>query len=304
MVERSRPTTRTTSANSAGFQQLNADDSAPLFNRATQAGYPPGSTMKVVTATAALDSGEFTPDSIAQRRLAAEISGVPLENSGGEQLRRHRHDLRADQLGQHLAGPRSARSSARTRCSSTWTASASTASPRSTIPSFQLAPSGVFDGNKLLDQQRPDRHRPRRDRPGAAAGDAAADGRGRRRGRQRRRADGAAAVGEGDRPRRARDEARARASQSRVMSEDTAVGADQMMTTSSTREPAAPRRSPAIQVAGKTGTAEIDRRRGDQPGLVHRLRARRRPADRGRGDGRAHERLRRHGRGADRAEGR
>ena len=34
------------------FAELNRDSSAPLFNRATQAGYPPGSTMKVVTATA------------------------------------------------------------------------------------------------------------------------------------------------------------------------------------------------------------------------------------------------------------
>ena len=40
-----------------------ARSNSPLFNRATQAGYAPGSTMKVVTATAALDTGEFTPDS-------------------------------------------------------------------------------------------------------------------------------------------------------------------------------------------------------------------------------------------------
>src|SRR5262249_14423882 len=50
------------------YGQLNSDQSAPLFNRATQAGYPPGSTMKVVTATAALDSGEFTPNSVLSGR--------------------------------------------------------------------------------------------------------------------------------------------------------------------------------------------------------------------------------------------
>ena len=40
---------------------------APLFNRPTQSTYEPGSTMKVVTAAAALDSGEFDARHDAQR---------------------------------------------------------------------------------------------------------------------------------------------------------------------------------------------------------------------------------------------
>ncbi|HET8607933.1 MAG TPA: penicillin-binding transpeptidase domain-containing protein [Gaiellaceae bacterium] len=37
---------------------------APLLDRATQGLYPPGSTFKTVTATAALDTGAFRPDSV------------------------------------------------------------------------------------------------------------------------------------------------------------------------------------------------------------------------------------------------
>jgi peptidoglycan glycosyltransferase len=66
------------------FSQLNRDTDAPLLNRSTQAGYPPGSTFKVVTAAAALDSGEFTPDSTLNGDSGKTISGVPLANDGGE----------------------------------------------------------------------------------------------------------------------------------------------------------------------------------------------------------------------------
>jgi peptidoglycan glycosyltransferase len=59
-------------------------EGAETFNRATQARLPPGSTMKVVTAAAALDSGRFKPDSMVDGSNGKEISGTPLDNFGGE----------------------------------------------------------------------------------------------------------------------------------------------------------------------------------------------------------------------------
>jgi penicillin-binding protein A len=49
-------------------------------NRATQANYPPGSTFKVVTATAAINSGKFSPSSVVNGNSPKIISGVPLSN--------------------------------------------------------------------------------------------------------------------------------------------------------------------------------------------------------------------------------
>jgi penicillin-binding protein A len=67
------------------FKQLNRDEeNDPLVNRPTQSIYPPGSTMKVVTATAALDSGEFETSTTLNANSGIDISGVPLANAGGE----------------------------------------------------------------------------------------------------------------------------------------------------------------------------------------------------------------------------
>jgi peptidoglycan glycosyltransferase len=66
------------------FTRLNRDGDAPLLNRTTQSGYPPGSTFKVVTAIAAMDSGRYTPDSRVSGRNGKPISGVPLNNFQGE----------------------------------------------------------------------------------------------------------------------------------------------------------------------------------------------------------------------------
>ena len=68
------------------FRRLNRADNSPLFNRATQAGYVPGSTMKVVTAAAALDSGEFTPESTVIGKSPINVSGVPLKNFSNMQF--------------------------------------------------------------------------------------------------------------------------------------------------------------------------------------------------------------------------
>jgi peptidoglycan glycosyltransferase len=68
-------------------RQLDSDNTgSPLFNRATQSAYSPGSTFKVVTAIAALDSGRFTTGSTLSGKSPKNISGVPLSNFNNEQF--------------------------------------------------------------------------------------------------------------------------------------------------------------------------------------------------------------------------
>jgi penicillin-binding protein A len=63
------------------FEQLSGNDvERPLVNRATQGLYPPGSTFKVVTAAAGLDSGAITPESTINAPGTLEVEGTPLQN--------------------------------------------------------------------------------------------------------------------------------------------------------------------------------------------------------------------------------
>jgi penicillin-binding protein A len=237
------------------FAELNRDSSAPLFNRATQAGYPPGSTMKVVTATAALDSGEFTPDSVLSGRSPQEIDGVPLSNSGGEQF----GDIDM--------------TTALTNSVNTWWAQAGEklgkdtmfqymdrfgfdAKPRLDYPSFQLAASGVYDGNKLLGPS------------DAIDIGRVAIGQERLRVTPLQMAEVAATVannGELMEPRLwsrvidpdGRETKLDPARQSRVMSEDTASELNTMMQSVVQEGTGTAGAVSGIDVAGKTGTAEI-----------------------------------------------
>jgi penicillin-binding protein A len=84
----STPSFDPNSLRSASVYEKLAKDTqgTPLVNRATQFGYAPGSTFKIVTATAAIDAGQFTPQSTLSGRNGVIISGVPLGNDNGESL--------------------------------------------------------------------------------------------------------------------------------------------------------------------------------------------------------------------------
>jgi penicillin-binding protein A len=64
--------------------QLDRNPDNPLLNRTTQELYQPGSTFKVVTAAAALDTGKVTPETVIDGSSPRTISGAELENAGGE----------------------------------------------------------------------------------------------------------------------------------------------------------------------------------------------------------------------------
>ena len=67
------------------FERLSQNEiERPLVNRATQGLYPPGSTFKVVTAAAGLDSGAITPESTINAPGSLEVEGTPLQNDFSE----------------------------------------------------------------------------------------------------------------------------------------------------------------------------------------------------------------------------
>lgn len=65
------------------FAAITKRAGSPLLNRATQSGQPPGSTFKVVTATAALRAGIATPASTYDDTGRFVVNGRAITNFGG-----------------------------------------------------------------------------------------------------------------------------------------------------------------------------------------------------------------------------
>jgi len=122
---------------------------SPLLDRATQGLYPPGSTFKVVTAAAGLDSGTITPETTIDAPGTIDVQGQPLQNDFAESF-----------------GPISL-DTALTNSVNTWfgqlgeqvgsdtlfeymAAFGFNATPAIDLPSDQVYKSGVLDENELL----------------------------------------------------------------------------------------------------------------------------------------------------------
>lgn len=132
------------------FSRITRAEGSPIFNRATQANSPPGSTFKVVTAAAALDSGQFTPNDVIDGSSPKDFSGRPLANFGGRDWGRISLTTAltnsvntvwaqiAERLGKQTLYDYMDRFGFNT-------------DPPLEFPDSQMAPSGVYSGGRLLD---------------------------------------------------------------------------------------------------------------------------------------------------------
>jgi len=132
-------------------KQLNQADPPVLFDRTVQQIYPPGSTFKVVTAAAALDSGAIAPDELLSGASPQTFSGVELSNAGDEQF----GDIAMEEALTHSVN--------------TWFAQAGErigaetlleymkrfgfeSDPEVELPEDQKVASGVYSGSDLVDE--------------------------------------------------------------------------------------------------------------------------------------------------------
>jgi peptidoglycan glycosyltransferase len=137
------------------FSKLSTNEiETPLLNRATQGLYPPGSTFKVVTAAAGLDSGAITPESTIDAPGSLEVEGTPLQNDFNEDFGPISLDTALTnsvntwfgQLGQQLGNDTLFQYMERFGFNAT---------PAIDLPEDEVYESGVYDEGKLLNANDP-----------------------------------------------------------------------------------------------------------------------------------------------------
>jgi len=245
--------------------------SSPLFNRSTQSPYAPGSTMKVVTAAAGLDSGEIEPGTVINADSPKQISGVPLANSGGESF----GDIDATaaltnsvntywaQVGERLGAPTMAEYMERFGFY---------ADPQLDYPADQMQASGVYNAEGNLVRDRFDVGR-------VAIGQGGAEGQIRATTLQMAQVAATVANGgelmeptflqEASDPDGRTIEELDPSSQNQAISEETAAELAEMMTNVTEEGTASGLSVPgADSFSGKTGTAEIDLEGLNQPWFI------------------------------------
>jgi peptidoglycan glycosyltransferase len=124
-------------------------EGASTFDRATQGQFEPGSTMKVVTAAAALDTGRYSPTSTVDGSNDKVISGTPLRNFGDEDFGRidlttaltHSVNTAWAEVGEKLG---------RSTMADYMQKFGFYADPPMDFPDRQLVPSGEYAGGRLM----------------------------------------------------------------------------------------------------------------------------------------------------------
>ncbi len=144
-----------------GLTKASCSGAAPLLNRATQGLFTPGSTFKIITAAAALDTGAFTPDSIFQDPGYCTEYGKPVYNAGNPDQNGPeafgRLDLRSGfehsvnsvfcNIGKKIGAGTILRYAKRFGFYSV---------PPFDTPLNERAPSGLYQGSSLFDPRHPD----------------------------------------------------------------------------------------------------------------------------------------------------
>jgi penicillin-binding protein A len=132
---------------------------APLLNRATAGKYPPGSTFKMVTAAAALDTGRFTPGSTFYDPGYCEEYGKRVRNAGNPEAPETFGNVNFDFAFQHSINS--------VFCNVGKTLGAGTvldyakrfgfySLPPLELPENERVASGLYDHGRLFDPKHPD----------------------------------------------------------------------------------------------------------------------------------------------------